>query len=67
MLKYALITGSTRGIGRQIAEDFLKKEIFVILNYSFSDQDAAAAARVLSRISKKFAIVKSDLSSFESL
>jgi len=29
--------------------------------------DAAAAARVLSRISKKFAIVKSDLSSFESL
>lgn len=65
--KYALVTGSTKGIGKQIAEDLLKKEYFVILNYSKSDSDAAKTKRELTKISKKFAIIKADLSDLKAI
>ncbi len=36
--KFAVITGSTKGIGRAIAESLLKKDYSVIINYSSDDQ-----------------------------
>ncbi len=40
----ALVTGGTKGIGKEIARSFSKKGMRVYLNFS-SDRDAAAAAR----------------------
>lgn len=61
-LKYALVTGSTSGIGKQIALDFLKAGCFVIVNYHSSQKDAELVKKELLKISSNFAIVKSDLS-----
>lgn len=65
--KYALVTGSTRGIGKEIAIEFLKRGCFVILNYSFSDIDAKKTEKELSKISSSFEVVKADLSTFDGL
>lgn len=65
--KYALVTGSTKGIGKQIAEDLLKKGCFVILNYSKSGADATKTKCELAKISKKFTIIKADLSDLKAI
>jgi len=66
-MKYALVTGSTRGIGKQIAKDLLKSGCYVILNYSYSEEAAKSASLELSRISSNFTILKGDLSNIENL
>jgi len=65
--KFALVTGSTKGIGKQIAVDLLRKGLFVILNYAHSDFDAEEVESELKGISSEFQIVKADLSSLEGL
>lgn len=65
--KYALVTGSTRGIGKQIAVEFLKRGCFVILNYFSSDVDAKKTAEEFSKISSDFVLVKADLSTYKGL
>ena len=39
-MKTALVTGSSKGIGKQIAIDFLKEGYFVFLNYGHDDLTA---------------------------
>lgn len=65
--KFALVTGSTKGIGKQIAIDLLKQGHFVILNYAHSDIDAKKTEAELKTISSEFALIKADLSSLEGL
>lgn len=65
--KVALITGSTKGVGKQIAIDLLKKNYFVILNYAHSDAEAQNVREYLHEISENFIIVKADLSSVDGL
>lgn len=65
--KFALVTGSTKGIGKQIAIDLLKKGCYVILNYSSSDSDAESAAFDLSKISSEFSIVKANMATLDGL
>lgn len=65
--KYSLITGSTKGIGKQIAIDLLKENIYVILNYAHSDSEAKKTRDQLSKISNDFSIIKSDLSLLDNL
>lgn len=65
--KVALITGSTKGIGKQIAIDLLKRGCFVILNYANSRQNAEKVRSELSVISSSFTIIKADVSSLKGL
>lgn len=66
-MKYALVTGSTKGIGKQIAIDLLKRGYFVILNYANSDSEANLVREEITLISDKFSIIKANLSEFEGL
>ena len=65
--KVALITGSTKGIGKQLAIDLLKRGCFVILNYANSRENAEQVRSELSTISSSFAIIKADVSSLKGL
>lgn len=67
MQKYALITGSTKGIGKQIAIDLLKRNYFVILNYSNDDSVIKLLRKELDTISSKYKIIKHDLSKIDEL
>jgi 3-oxoacyl-[acyl-carrier protein] reductase len=61
-MKYAIVTGGTRGIGFQICEDLLKKGYYVITNYASSDEYAQIAKNEFSKYSNNFSIVKADQS-----
>lgn len=64
-MMYAFVTGASRGIGRQIALDFLKRGCFVIANYRDSEQDMLEAQDAFSKISDKFTFIKADMSRYE--
>jgi len=66
-MKFAVVTGSTKGIGLAIAADLLRRGCFVVLNYSTSEDAADQAKRELSQISNHFCIIKADLSCHEGL
>lgn len=67
--RYALITGSTKGIGYQLALDLISEGVHVILNYAHSDEEAEEARKELSVIrgGEGFSIIKADLSNLISL
>lgn len=64
-MKYALVTGSTKGIGLCIARALINDDYFVVLNYSKSDENAEKIKRELSKITDRFCILKQDLSEVE--
>ena len=67
-MKYALVTGSTKGIGRAIAEKLLANDYFVFLNYANDDKAGAAINQMFKdRYQNKFSLIKADLSNFEGL
>ena len=59
-MKYAIVTGGTKGIGKQICIDLLSKGYFVLTNYANDDQSAETARVDFSNYSKKFQVVKFD-------
>ncbi len=64
MRKAAIVTGSTKGIGRAIALNLIKKGYFVYINY-FHDENAANTLRnYLSTqgFNEDYAIIKADIS-----
>lgn len=63
--KVVLVTGSTRGIGKAIAEAFLREGASVVLNYRKRDGEAKKAVEELSSISSNFIIIKADVSKTE--
>lgn len=63
--KVALVTGSTKGIGKAIAEHLLQEHYFVIINYS-SDENAANDIRQeWHKYSNSFILVKANLSNYK--
>ena len=66
-MKTALVTGSSKGIGKQIAIDFLKEGYFVFLNYGHDDLTANDLKDELKLISNNFKILKNDFSTKESI
>ncbi|MFH6958388.1 SDR family NAD(P)-dependent oxidoreductase [Flavobacterium aquidurense] len=66
-MKYAIVTGGTRGIGSQICIDLLQKGYFVITNYSSHEEYAKIAENEFSKYSSNFSITKADQSSEKEL
>ncbi|WP_320054873.1 SDR family oxidoreductase [uncultured Acetobacteroides sp.] len=67
-MKYALITGGTKGIGKAIGKSLLKKGYSVILNYSTDDNTARQVLNDLSlKYPERISIIKTDLSSIDNV
>lgn len=63
MVKTAVITGSTKGIGKAIGLSLLKEGYYVIFNYASSEETAAYLNTELSsKYAGKYEIIKADLS-----
>lgn len=65
MEKVAIITGASRGIGREIAKHLAKAQIKIIANYNKSEQEAQKLKRELEQQNIKIDIVKADVSKRE--
>lgn len=66
-MKYAVITGSTKGIGRAIAERLLHEGYFCIINYAHDDVAAKQFIEDNLLFTGQFEIVKMELSSYENV
>jgi len=65
--KAALVTGSSRGIGRAIAERFGKLGADVIVNYSASKQPAEAAVEAIKKNGVRAVAIQADLGKVEEI
>jgi len=65
MMKVAIITGSSRGIGREIAKTLARKEIKVVANYNKSEEAAKELKQELEEEGIKIDIIKADVSKRE--
>lgn len=63
--KTALVTGSTRGIGRAVALALAKEDAKVIINYSRNEKSAEETRSILREINADFIICKTDVSKFD--
>lgn len=64
-MKYAVVTGSTKGIGKAIAIRLLKEGYYVIINYSNDDNAAAQLEDEAKEYEGRFSIIKEKLSDYE--
>jgi len=62
--KTALITGSSRGIGKAIATEFAKAGYNIIINYNRSEKEADELAEELSKYGVETKVIKADVSNF---
>jgi 3-oxoacyl-[acyl-carrier protein] reductase len=65
--KAALVTGSSRGIGRAIAERFGKLGADVIVNYSASKQPAEATVEAIKKNGVRAVAIQADLAKVEEI
>lgn len=65
MKKVAIITGASRGIGREIAKQLAKSNIKVIANYNHSEKEAKELQEELAKENIEIDIMKADLSKRE--
>ncbi len=65
MVKVAIITGSSRGIGREIAKTLARKGITVVANYNKSEEAAKELKQELEEEGIKIDIIKADVSKRE--
>lgn len=64
-MKYAIVTGSTKGIGKEIAETLLEKGYFVFVNYASDRESAEIFTEENKRFLNQFIIINKDLSTYE--
>jgi len=64
-MKYALVTGSTKGIGKNIAEELLKEGYFVFVNYANDFDSAKVFEENNQNYKEKFCIINKDLSNYK--
>lgn len=65
MSKLAIVTGASKGIGREIAKTLAKNEIKVIANYNNSEKEAKELKEELKKEGIEIDIVKADVSTRE--
>lgn len=65
MNKVALITGATRGIGKQIAIELAQDEFDIVVNYRSETEDLAKLKEEIEAKNVKCLLVKGDVSKFE--
>ncbi len=65
MEKVAIVTGASRGIGREIAKQLAKNKIKVIANYNQSEKEAKELKEELKKEKIEIDIVKADVSKRE--
>lgn len=65
MNKVVLITGATRGIGRQIAIEFSKQQYDVAINYRMENEELEETKKAIEANHVKCKAVKGDVSNFE--
>lgn len=63
--KCAVITGASRGIGREIALQFAKEGANIVLNYRSSEEEALRLKEELDKLGSNTLIIKSDVSKFD--
>ena len=61
-MKYAIVTGGSKGIGKRICIDLLRKGYFVITNFSSDIKSAKIAEEDFSEISENYRLIRSDQS-----
>ncbi len=68
-MKYALVTGSTKGIGKAVAKELLQNGYFVFLNYSSDKKTADHTYKDFSATfgDHRLAVIQANLSSFENV
>ena len=64
-MTYAVITGSTKGIGKTIAEELLRKGYIVFVNYANDDESEEMFKKDNNEFLNQFICIKKDLSSYE--
>ena len=60
--KSAIVTGSSRGIGRAIAVELARQGTDVIVNYNNNREAAAEVKNEIERLGRKAVIVQADVS-----
>lgn len=63
-MKNVLITGASRGIGRQIAIDFAKNGYNVIINYNTSTADANTLKKEIENFNGSCYLIQADISNY---
>jgi 3-oxoacyl-[acyl-carrier protein] reductase len=58
--KVAVVTGGTRGLGKQIVKDLLTRDYYVYTNYANDTAAAEKAKKEFAIISKEIEIIKAD-------
>lgn len=64
-MKYAIVTGSTKGIGKCIAEKLLSEGYFVFVNYANDTDSAIKFEKENEKYKNQICIIKKDLSSYD--
>ena len=65
--KIALVTGGSRGLGKDMAISIAKKGINVILTYRSNEKDAQETVNAIEALGRKASALKLDMSDFQSL
>lgn len=65
--KYAVVTGSTKGIGKAIAKKLLQENFYVIANYAADEETAKKCFEEMSEISNSFTLIHQKLDTWDSV
>jgi len=63
--KTAIVTGGSRGIGREIALELARQGANIVINYRSRDEEAQKVAKEIQELGRETLIVQADISKFD--